>query len=73
MLYREHRCPECQKLLFKGVLVDSEVEVKCRGCGSLNTFHGVPKEELLCFTKSCPRRVSRTDAMKEGKVLRKIV
>lgn len=67
MLYREYRCPSCHKLLFKGVLVDSEVEVKCRGCGNINTFHGVAKHELLCFKEECPNRMSRTGAMKEAR------
>ena len=69
MLYHEYRCHSCSKLLFKGVLVDSEVEVKCRGCGSVCTFHGISKEKLLCFTEHCPARKTRTDAMKEGKGL----
>ncbi|OGZ06770.1 MAG: hypothetical protein A3C93_02400 [Candidatus Lloydbacteria bacterium RIFCSPHIGHO2_02_FULL_54_17] len=67
MLYKEHRCPACNKLLFKGILVDSEVEVKCRGCGSLTSFHGEPKEKLLCFKENCPNRQSRSAAAKEGK------
>ena len=34
-ILQEYRCPDCHKLLCKGVLTgkDSEVEVKCRGCG----------------------------------------
>ena len=39
--------------------MDSEVEVKCRGCGSLNTFRGVSQERLLCFKDECPNRVKR--------------
>jgi phage FluMu protein Com len=39
---QEYRCPNCQKLLCKGALEgsDSEVEVKCRGCGKICAFHG---------------------------------
>ncbi|KKU78661.1 MAG: hypothetical protein UY04_C0030G0011 [Parcubacteria group bacterium GW2011_GWA2_47_7] len=59
MQFQEYRCNSCQKLLFKGILVDSEVEVKCRGCGSLNTFRGVSQERLLCFKDECPNRVKR--------------
>lgn len=66
-LYKEHRCPSCNKLLFKGLLVDSEVEVKCRGCGTLASFHGEPKERLLCFKESCPNRMTRGAAVNEGK------
>ncbi|MDO8521488.1 MAG: Com family DNA-binding transcriptional regulator [bacterium] len=67
MLYKEYRCPSCNKLLFKGLLVDSEVEVKCRGCSGLNMFHGEAKEKLLCFKENCPNRKSRGDVLKEGK------
>ncbi|OGZ10578.1 MAG: hypothetical protein A3D65_05835 [Candidatus Lloydbacteria bacterium RIFCSPHIGHO2_02_FULL_50_13] len=57
--YKEYRCPTCRKLLFKGLLIDSEVEAKCRGCGELNIFRGEPKEALLCFKENCPNRVGR--------------
>ncbi len=56
MSYREFRCQACEKLLFKGILVDSEIEVKCRNCGHLNMFVGIPREELLCLNEGCPRR-----------------
>lgn len=58
MIYQQFRCTSCKKLLFKGLLVDSEVEVKCRGCGSMNVFQGTAKDRLLCFVDPCPRRVS---------------
>lgn len=63
MLYNEYRCSFCNKLLFKGILVDSEVETKCRGCGSVCTFHGEGKEKLLCFIEHCPGRKSPTTAV----------
>ena len=69
MLYQQYRCPSCAKLLFKGVLVDSEVEVKCRGCGALSTFHGISKDMLLCFKEGCLGRQKRSDAVKAGKGL----
>lgn len=56
-LIRDYRCPSCNKLLFKGILVDSEVEAKCRGCGKLHTFHGEQKDTLLCFKENCPGRI----------------
>lgn len=56
MTFQEYRCETCAKLLFKGVLVDSKVEVKCRGCGAVTTFTGVEKEKLLCFIGDCPGR-----------------
>ena len=41
-ILQEYRCPDCHKLLCKGILTgsDTEVEVKCRGCGKLCLFHG---------------------------------
>lgn len=33
-----YRCPGCDKLLFKGILVISTVQVKCKKCGTLATF-----------------------------------
>jgi phage FluMu protein Com len=38
----EYRCADCHKLLCKGNLTggNTKVEVKCRGCGKLCTFHG---------------------------------
>lgn len=57
--YGEYRCKGCKKLLFKGVLVESEIEVKCKRCGKVNTFVGIPEESLLCFIPNCPNRVKR--------------
>jgi len=66
MEYQEYRCHTCRKLLFKGVLVDSQVEVKCRGCAGLSTFHGVPSEKLLCFKEHCPGRRAKNDVNKKA-------
>lgn len=57
MLLREYRCTACNKLLFKGVLVDSTVEIKCKGCGNLVTFQGEEKNAFLCMKQHCPNRV----------------
>ena len=56
--YREYRCRTCGKLQFKGVLVDSEVEVKCKGCRGMNVFRGEPASQYLCLVANCPQRVS---------------
>lgn len=55
--YNEYRCNECNKLLFKGVLVDSEVEVKCNRCNNLNNFIGEPLSEFTCLKGDCLNRV----------------
>lgn len=61
MIYQNFRCSSCDKLLFKGILVDSGVEVKCRGCGAMNEFKGVSKDRLICFKPECSGRVSFED------------
>ncbi len=47
--------------MFKAILVESEIEVKCRACGELNVFQGISQEKLLCFKENCERRVKRDD------------
>ena len=42
----EYRC-DCGKLLFKGALLVSLVEVKCKRCGRISTFKGREKDEIL--------------------------
>lgn len=54
--HREYRC-DCGKLLFKGLLVDSEVEVKCRGCKQITTVVGEEGNKLICHIGDCPNRV----------------
>ncbi len=55
--YLDYRCHACQKLLFKGVLVDSEVEVKCKRCNEMNTFQGLPATEAVCLKLDCAGRI----------------
>lgn len=61
MKYDEYRCKGCEKLLFKGVLVGSEIEVKCKRCGKMNAFAGISEDSLLCFISPCPYRVFRPE------------
>ncbi len=56
--YREYRCATCKKLLFKGLLVDSEVEIKCKRCQSMNTFTGVSANSLICLIPHCTNRIT---------------
>ena len=53
-----YECTSCGKLLFKGVLVDSTIEVKCRRCGAMASFTGVASDKLVCLSDGCPRRVT---------------
>lgn len=36
---QQYRCQSCNKLLFKGSLVISTVEIKCRKCGMISLFN----------------------------------
>lgn len=55
--YKEYRCPHDNKLLFKGVLVDSIVEVKCKGCGNLVELTGEKRDNMICKKIDCANRV----------------
>lgn len=57
-IYKEYRCQQCSKLLFKGLLVDSEVEIKCKRCHELTVFKGIAANELICLKNPCPHRVA---------------
>ncbi|MEZ4180030.1 MAG: hypothetical protein R3B41_00720 [Candidatus Doudnabacteria bacterium] len=48
-LFKEYRCPSCNKLLSKGYLGtnDSYLEVKCRGCRTVCLFRGEDKEIII--------------------------
>ncbi|MEK7593816.1 MAG: Com family DNA-binding transcriptional regulator [Patescibacteria group bacterium] len=56
-LYNEYRCKNCSKLFFKGILVDSEIEVKCKRCGEIRIIKGIPANKYVCFKVPCPHRV----------------
>ncbi len=45
---KEYRCT-CGKLLFKGKLLLSTVEVKCRHCRTINTYHEEYHEGKVSF------------------------
>lgn len=36
--FKEYRCNNCNKLLFKGVIEEGVIEIKCRGCKEINTI-----------------------------------
>jgi phage FluMu protein Com len=54
---KEYRCHGCQKLLFKGVIVDSVIEIKCKTCHVLNAIEERSANEYLCGIVPCPHRV----------------
>lgn len=53
---QSYRCPGCSKLLFKGVLVVSTIQVKCKKCGTLATFScldDIADEEQFSLLTDC--------------------
>lgn len=63
--YREYRCHDCHKLLFKGWLAEGEVEVKCKSCHALTTIHESKFNEMLCAVVPCPHRIAPASAPKK--------
>ncbi len=55
--FKEYRCKDCKKLMFKGILVESVVEVKCKTCHTMNTIESSKFDQLLCGVYPCPNRV----------------
>ncbi len=60
-LYHEYRCPTCHKLFFKGLLLEGEVEVKCKSCHEFSIMKGEGLNPYLCLiAENCPNRVQVT-------------
>ena len=57
--YKEYRCPNDGKLLFKGLLVEGEIEVKCKECRQLVVVGRGDVDQLLCLKENCQNRVTR--------------
>ncbi len=68
-LLKEYRCTECTKLLCKGVLIGSEIEIKCKGCGALVRFVGESPDALMCYIKDCPGRVTHEKHVDQQTIL----
>lgn len=54
---RDYRCPHCRKLLFRGLLVEGDVEIKCKHCRALTYLTASLHHRLLCMVDPCPNRV----------------
>lgn len=61
---KEYRCARCKKLLFKGVLIETEIEIKCKGCHEMNTVAASKFDWLLCAIENCPNRIIISDITK---------
>ena len=59
--YKEYRCPDCHKLLFKGLLIESEIEIKCKRCQGLKILKGDAVNGWLCLKPNCQNRVRVTE------------
>lgn len=57
MCYKEYRCPNDKKLLFKGILISSSIEIKCRACKEFIKITGDVVDPYICKKESCPNRV----------------
>ncbi len=55
---REYRCQACKKLLFKGALVESVIELRCKHCHYTNIIESSAFNELLCAVYPCPHRLT---------------
>ena len=58
---REFRCSGCRKLLFKGLLVEGDIEIKCKHCHAINHVTHSQFNELLCLIPKCPHRITLND------------
>ena len=54
---KEHRCPNDDKLLFKGMIVEGGIEIKCKFCKEIIHIEPTPLNELVCKKKDCPNRI----------------
>jgi PAS domain S-box-containing protein len=44
LFLNEHRC-QCNKLLFKGIVFDGALEIKCKRCGEINKIGSIKSED----------------------------
>ena len=62
MELQEYRCDLCHKLLFKGILIESVIEVKCKRCHNITSFKGHQESEFVCLNSPhCPHRITTAD------------
>jgi len=54
---KDYRCTRCRKLLFRGLLVEGEVEIKCKHCHALSAVSASLHDRLVCLVDPCPNRV----------------
>ncbi len=55
-IIQEYRCPNDNKLLFKGLLVEGEISIKCKSCKKIHTFAPTPLKGIICMKENCANR-----------------
>lgn len=55
--YKEYRCPNDDKLLFKGIVVEGKIEIKCKSCKSITVIEPTDLSAIICRKKDCAHRV----------------
>lgn len=48
---KEYRCPNCNKLFFKGDLLHGTIEIKCKNCKQFVTLNGKNCQLFLMLNK----------------------
>ena len=43
----EYRCPNCNKLFFKGSIAEGVIEIKCKNCKSINQIEVHESKDLF--------------------------
>jgi LSD1 subclass zinc finger protein len=61
----DHRCRDCRKLLFRGLLIEGTVEIKCKHCHAVNEVSASNAADLLCMIPKCPNRIFAPSAQKK--------
>jgi phage FluMu protein Com len=46
---KDCRCKHCQKLLFKGLIIEAVIEIKCKACKNINKISR--ENDYLFFAK----------------------
>lgn len=66
--YQEYHCKnkECHKLLFKGFVIEGDVEIKCKRCHEITLVRKTEMDEYLCAIKNCPNKIPLRDRVKSG-------
>ncbi len=54
---KEYRCPNDNKLLFKGLIVEGEIEIKCKQCKDIIDIAPTPLKDIICKKGGCANRV----------------